>query len=382
MHISRIELNNFRNHQHLILDDLQKVIIIVGDNAVGKTNIIEALQLLAMHESFRHPKIQEMIYKGGECHQASLSVTFTTHETPNTKQLILRNEGKSFLLNNKERQPREVLDSIPSVLFTPDDLLIIKGPPEQRRDMLDSLGTRLSKTFGQIKQDYYKALKQKNSLLKQDEVDVTVLDSWNKHLAVLGASLSKHRQGLCEQLLSKASLLYNQISGGEDLVGTYRVSWKEIPTTYNDEDIENNEITSSISNEEIDEAELYNAYSKRAEIEIAAKRCLIGPHKDDISFEINHDDARRFASQGQQRSIALALKIAEIEILKRVSGRNPLLLLDDVMSELDATRRGYFTELVNDAGQTVITTTNLSYFNETFLNKATVVTLRGNNDEE
>lgn len=375
MHVSRIELKNFRNHENLVLTELNEIIIIVGNNAVGKTNIIEALQLLSMHESFRRPKQEELLTKQSKEDKISLFIEIKEEQISHSKQIKINQEGRVYIYDKKERSSKDVLGVVPSVLFTPDDLQIIKGPPEQRRNMIDSLGSRLSKTFGQIKSDYYKALKQKNTLLKQDEIDRVLLDSWNRHLAKLGASLSKHRQGLSKQIVDEASLYYFKISGGEELKGDYIMSWRE---SYKDE----YEDTSSLLKKEEIEEELYKAFSKKEETEIAAKRSLIGPQKDDIQFWIDKDDTRRFASQGQQRSITLALKMGEIEILKRVSGKEPLLLLDDVMSELDPTRRSFFTELIKEAGQTVITTTNLGYFEEDFLKDATIVRLKEKNSIE
>ena len=375
MQITRIELVNFRNHQHLVLDEVGMVLIIVGNNAIGKTNIIEALQLLSMHESFRQPKTEELLFrqKKGE-DPARITVDITTLESANTKQLNIIQNTKTYFYNKKERPAKELIDIIPAVLFTPDDLQIVKGPPEQRRSLLDSLGARLSKSFAQIKTEYYKALRHKNSLLKQEEIDIALLDSWNINLSKLGTSLAKHRFGLFEQLLFDAAAFYEKISGGEILTGEYVSAWKEqgeISENLQDEKT----ATFDLLKKEEGLNDLYEALLHNREAEIQAKRSLVGPHKDDIHFFIEGHDARRFASQGQQRSIALALKMAEIEILRRVSGKNPLLLLDDVMSELDTTRRKYFVDLIGEASQTVITTTNLGYFDEEFLSRATVAKL-------
>lgn len=349
MQITRIELINFRNHQHLVLDDLSRVLIIVGNNAVGKTNIIEALQLISMHESFRKPKGEELITRQRSREENTLiSADILLLGSINTKQIIFNENNKTFFYNKKERPSKDIKHLLPSVLFTPDDLHIIKGPPEQRRELLDSLGSHLSRSFAQIKNEYTKTLRHKNSLLKQREIDKTLLDSWNCNIAKLGSSLYTHRLGLFEQLLESAAPLYSKISGGETLTGNYQASWC---------------------------GDLSTALQEKMEEEIGAKRALIGPHKDDVSFCINAHDARRSASQGQQRSITLSLKMAEIELLRRVSGREPLLLLDDVMSELDALRRAHFMDIVNKASQTVITTTNLGYFDEEFLAHATVVEL-------
>jgi len=347
MQIVRIELKNFRNHEHLVLGDIGTVLIISGNNAAGKTNTIEALQLLSMHESFRKPKIEELAHRHHKEIPASISIELREDSTIHTKQVIFKENTRSYFYNKKERPSKDLIDLIPTVLFTPDDLHIIKGPPEQRRDMLDSLGGRLSKSFAHIRAEYYRALRHKNSLLRQEEIDLDLLESWNTNLAKLGTSLSKHRQGLSKQLLEAAAIAYSKISGGEELQGSYSSNFEDLAWEL----------------------------SQSREAEIQAGRSLVGPHKDDLILTINGSDTRRFASQGQQRSLALALKIAEIEILSRVCGRSPLLLLDDVMSELDTARRGSFIDLIESSTQTVLTTTNLGYFEEDFLKRATIVEL-------
>jgi len=379
MQINHIELINFRNHQHLVLNDIGSVLIIVGNNAAGKTNTIEALQLLSMHESFRKPKNEELINNqaaAGAC--PLITVTLLDNETVNTKQILFKENTRRFYYNKKERQAKDIVDIIPAVLFTPDDLLTIKGSPEQRRDMLDSLGARLSKTFAQIRSDYYKALRQKNSLLKEDMVDRELLDSWNINLAKLGTSLTKHRTGLFYKLLESTSSFYDKISGGEGLTGQYLALWKQQREQREQKEKEaTEEIFISADQESLDfYDDLYEVLLQNREAEIQAGRSLIGPHRDDLCFYINGYDARRFASQGQQRSLTLALKIAETEILSRVSGKSPLLLLDDVMSELDTTRRRFFVDLIERSAQVVLTTTNLSYFEEGFLERATIVELQ------
>lgn len=361
MQITRLELNNFRNHQHLVLEDIGKTLIIVGNNAVGKTNIIEALQLLNMHTSFRKPKNNELINKKTcQNKEACISASIQINSLENIKKIILTEEKKRFFYNKKERTAKELLHTMPTVLFTPDDLQIIKGSPEQRRDLLDNLGARLSKTFLQIKNDYYKILKHKNSLLRQEERQSAVLDSWNIQLAKVGACLIKHRRNLFSKTIENASKFYKKISKGEELQGSYITFFDPYVKKIEEKNLEK---------------ELYTIISNNKEKELFAHRTLIGPHKDDIAFSVNGNDARRFASQGQQRSIALSLKMAEIIILKRIITTKPLLLLDDVMSELDETRRDQFMTLIKEAGQTVLTTTNLGYFKKEFLHKATVVEL-------
>jgi len=349
MQITKIELTNFRNHKNLVLSEIGPVLIIAGKNATGKTNTIEALQLLSMHESFRRPRFEELV--SNDClpeDPCSISIDIIENNTLNTKQIVFKDNTRTYFYNKKERPGRELEDLVLAVLFTPDDLQIIKGPPEQRRDLLDSLGKRLSKSFAHIRDEYYRALRHKNSLLKQEEIDLDLLESWNVNLAKLGTSLSKHRRGLFEQLLQVSLQAYESVSGGEDLYGGYITNYEDLSWDL----------------------------AQNREAELRAGRSLIGPHKDDIAFVVNGFDARRFASQGQQRSLALALKIAETEILLKVSGKTPLLLLDDVMSELDTERRGHFVDLIGKSAQTVLTTTNLGYFDREFLERATIVELK------
>jgi DNA replication and repair protein RecF len=379
MIINKIKFQNFRNHKNLEILNPSGLVIIIGDNATGKTNIIEGLQLLSMQESFRNPNSEELIINKAEVNTDScnIAIYFSNNQRQLDLSLQVLDNRKSFKLNGKKKAPAELFGLLPAVLFTPDDLYLIKGPPATRRDLIDSLGCRLSKTFTNIKKDYTRVIKQKNLLLKSDFIDINILESWNQNLAKLGASLYIHRMGLYKRLLKSAVSIYHQISDGETLDSVYLSAFLD---DANNNDTTINTIVDNIAdNQQISSKQVENclltSLQQHQNAEIAVKKCLVGPHRDDINFFINKQDARRFGSQGQQRSVALALKIAEIKILKEVTGSDPLLLLDDVMSELDEQRRNQLLEIINHSTQTFITTTNLSYFDELTISRAQLLYL-------
>jgi DNA replication and repair protein RecF len=245
-------------------------------------------------------------------------------------------------------------------------------------------GTTYAASSAELEKEeiYKRSLVGTNITSNTTGVDRQLLDSWNVHLAKLGSSLYKHRLGLFEQLITIASDSYHSISGGEKLSGFYKAAWLQDEGCLRKVGEDTHGVRDVLYQQDgpdgsSDSDVLYQVLSQHAEAECAAKRSLTGPHRDDVNFTIDGHDARRFASQGQQRSIALALKIAEMEVLRRISGKNPLLLLDDVMSELDTERRAYFIDLIGEASQVVLTTTHLGYFNDDFLRRATVVELTG-----
>ena len=362
--ITSVSFRNFRNYVSLELQDLGRLVVIVGDNALGKTNIIEGLQLISMLDSFRKPSWEDVVRQGEDC--AYVMAEFIQNSQKNHVMLEIRDSKRTYRLNEKVKRNNELVGRLPAVLFTPDDLQIIKGPAEQRRLLVDNLGCQLSRTFYDIKQDYGRTVKQKNSLLREEYVNEDLLMSWNRNLAKLGASLMSHRVALFNRLMKRAIDIYTQIAPQETLLAEYTPSWvavgKDENVTYD---------------EDVDMFTLLETYHG---LEMRQRRALIGPHRDEIAFYINGKNARQFGSQGQQRSIALALKIAEVEVLHEVMGVHPILLLDDVMSEIDEGRRTILLKLIDTTTQTFITTTNLSYFDEETLKKAQVVSLPGDQE--
>jgi len=358
--ITRLELRDFRSYENFVVELDPQLTVLVGDNAVGKTNIIEALQLLSAGESFRKPQWTEVISWGKSESYAALRAEGDGRVLETELRIGLLGK-REYKVNGKiRRRVSEVAGIIPCVLFTPDDLRLVKDSAEKRRAALDSLGVQLSPTYRNLKLEYERVLKQRNSLLRDDEGNMDVLCALTEKVISVGSTFMASRIRLFNRLNAKMSELYETLSGGERLTSRYVPSWNSSEVDLSESDIQKNlEIVSR---------------EKEAD-EKARRTTLFGPHRDDIEFMIESREARAYSSQGQQRTVTLAWKLAEVGVVREISGQPPLLLLDDVMSELDEGRRHSLAAFVGGAAQTVITTTNLGYFDRELVDRASVVTL-------
>jgi DNA replication and repair protein RecF len=356
--ITRLELADFRNYERMTIEPSSGLTIIVGPNAVGKTNIIEAVQLVTAARSFRHPDPSELVRWGAR--QARVGMRAEDGSRLLEIQLDVDEEGhRTYLVNGQaKRRHSEVAGLLPSVVFTPDDLGMVKGPAERRRASIDDLGEQLSATYGALRRDYGRAVRQRNTLLKEG-MGGEASRVWDEQVATLGARFVVRRTTLLERLMEQASLRYAEMSGGETLGYTYtdRCGLAACGSR------EVEEVAGSIRAE----------MTRRRAEERRRMVTLAGPHRDDIVIEIEGRDARTFASQGQQRTVALAWKLAEVAVVEDVLRRKPLLLLDDVMSELDADRRAALSAVVSNEVQTIVTTTTTGYFAADMLARSLVV---------
>lgn len=358
MWITKVEITDFRNYDKLTIEPSSGLTIVVGPNAVGKTNIIEAIQMVTATRSFRRPEMSELVRWGAPSARVYLRVEEGSRLLE--IQLDIDQDGRrSYLVNGQARRKySEVAGLLPSVVFTPDDLGMVKGPAERRRASVDDLGEQMSATYGSLRRDYGRAVRQRNSLLR-DGITGDELIVWDGQVAVLGARLVVHRISLLERIMMAASSRYAQMSGGEILGYTYKDRCGSI------EDHGKDAAAVAIS--------IRAEMTRRAGEERRRAVTLVGPHRDDIVLTLDGKDARSFASQGQQRTIALAWKLAEVAVVEDVLRRKPVLLLDDVMSELDADRRSALSEVVSSEIQTVMTTTNTGYFTEEMLARSLVL---------
>ena len=356
--VTRIEIKGFRNYERLEILPDPHLTVLVGPNAVGKTNVVEAIQLLTATESFRRPQWPELVKWGGQEARASLHaegdgrVVDIELDVMSTGRRVYRVNGKT------KRHVSDVAGAIPCVVFTPDDLRMVKGPAENRRAAIDGVGGQLSPAYARARLDYERIVRHRNALLKDPEPRLDELDAWTERLIAEGAAFSGHRKRLFERIAARASELYATLSGGETLEVEYVASWMR-------------------GQDEAGEPEeaMRRALSSRRAEETARRSTLVGPHRDDIVFRIEGREARSYASQGQQRSIALAWKLAEVSVVTDIAGQPPVLLLDDVMSELDESRRHALAAFVGKAAQTFVTTTNLGYFEAGLIERAKVVKL-------
>lgn len=363
MHITRLELRDFRCYREWIVEPHHALTVFVGPNAIGKTNIIEGIQLIATGASFRNPEWPEVVRWGAE--QALIKMSAEGEGSRVDVELRVGTDGsRGWKVGGiPKRRKTDATRFVPTVVFTPDDLLLVKGPAEQRRSTTDTLGEQLSATYGALRRDYLRVIRQRNILLRE-EASPAEIEPWDDQLVSLGARLHVHRRRLIQRVSNAASPVYGILAPGETLS-------LSITDRCGTQVLREDQRCDAASVERTLATEL----ERRRPDERSRKTTAVGPHRDDIVFLVNGKDARAYASQGQQRTIALAWKWAEVAVVSDVLRKTPVLLLDDVMSELDETRRRALTGLVQQDVQTFITTTSTHYFDPALLTASHVITL-------
>lgn len=356
MHIVSLVLRDFRNYREFSLSPARNVTVLVGPNAAGKTNALEAVCLTCTGSSFRRMSPADAVSWGAE--RTIVELTAEGETGPVGVRLDIAADGsRGWQVNGKAKRSASALAGIvPVVSFTPEDLGLVKAGAEARREALDSFGAMLSEVYGRAVRDYGRTLRQRNALLKDDAQDDLQTGAWDERLVETGARLTDLRRRLVARLAPHASAAYAAV-GGEEMALAYE-SRTDLPEALG---------------AEATAGALARALSQRRAEERARRVTLVGPHRDDVAFSVSGRPARAFASQGQQRTAVLAWKLAQVAVVGEVAGRTPVLLLDDVMSELDEARREALTALVQTDVQALITTANLGYFSEGLLGQALVV---------
>ncbi|MBP7176366.1 MAG: DNA replication/repair protein RecF [Thermoclostridium sp.] len=344
MVIKKLQLKNFRNYIEEEVVFSENISLIYGENAQGKTNIVEALYLFATGKSHRTKNINELIRYG----ESFFDIILYFEEDNYEQTLELRYEkgkGKLLLINEvKKDRISDLLGVVPSVLFAPESLLTVKGSPGDRRKILDIVLCQMNRTYLSNLQKYNKIIKNKNILLRELQVrnqHYPQLEVWSEGQARTGSYIICERKELIRSLEKRMNRLLYGISEGKEKI---QLKYK----TFEDE------------GKQINEA-LVETIKRNINREIDQGNCLIGPHRDDMEIYVNQRNSRMYCSQGQQRSVALAMNIAILEELEEKMGKPPILLLDDVMSELDEKRQKYLFDVI-DKRQTIITTTEKSKF--------------------
>lgn len=362
--IRDISFRDFRSYESLELHDIGRLSVLVGPNAVGKTNVVEGVQLLTALASFRHATIEQLVRRGRT--SAYLQARVSDGNRLLDVSLIMEGHVKRYKLNGKPKRPSDLKGLVPSVTFTPDDLDLVKGPMGGRRQALDALGSQLNANYYLILKDYEKVVRHKNRLLK-DEASPVLIDSIDEMLITCGAQLSCYRAALFDKMAPYVKARYESISGRrETLDAWYTPSWKTFD--------EANPVRVVFTREEAREQLALELARRRGE-EVARRRSLVGPHADQVNFMIDGANAALYGSQGQQRSVVLSYKLAEAAVVEEMLGQKPVLLLDDVMSELDGQRREALVDYVSGDVQAFITTANLAYFDDAMLREADVIQL-------
>lgn len=354
--VESLGLEQFRNFREREVSFSPATTVLVGRNAVGKTNTVEALQMLTTGASFRHPTPLQLILAG--CSRARIHARLTGDGRVVDVACDITPQRRQFSRNGKHCQAADMPLSLMSVLFCPDDLSLVKRGASFRRDELDGFGCQAAAGYSKLLTAYTRAVEQRNRLLKDEQPDPSLLCAWDSSVAVGGATLLQARMRLFDRLREKILGIYGGIAGGEEFVCSYQSTVCDDPL--------------SLSRDALAERFLARLEEARPD-DLRRQQTTVGPHRDDVAFSIDGRDARSFGSQGQQRSIALSLKMAEVLVSEDVTGARPLLLLDDVMSELDERRRRSVIEFAQSGIQTVVTTTNLGYFSDELLGRSKVV---------
>ncbi len=338
MIIKNIKLSGFRNLINCELNPCEEINIICGDNAQGKTNIIEAIWLLTGAKSFRNIKDTELINFNKK--EAIIEALFSSAGIENNLKIKIDDKRNFYLNGKKRRQISEIAGNFCAVVFSPSDLNIINDSPSIRRKFIDTAVCQLYPKYVEILKYYNRAVTQRNNVLKDCIRDASLkilLEDFEKSIVFYGEKIISYRKRYIERLNEFAPKIYSELSGDKEFFEIeYLCSYKENL--------------------------LEELLFKRGE-DILRGFTSIGPHRDDISFKINGFSSKEFSSQGQKRSICLALKLAEAKIIEGIIGEKPVTLLDDVMSELDKKRQNYILNHIKDR-QVFITCCDETNFNE------------------
>lgn len=339
MKIKTIKLTNFRNYKNTVINFEDGVNFIVGDNAQGKTNLLESVYFCAMGKSFKN--IKEKLLINYDSEYSNLDLDFSTLAgNKNITTILSKNSKKTVKINKIPiSKLTQLIGTLNVVLFSPDELKLVKEVPEDRRKFLDISISQFDKSYMYDLIRYEQILKQRNCVFKtfqSRENKIEQLKIWTPQLIDVAEKIIKKRIVFINKLNNIAKKIHKTIKNAENLTILYSF---------------NNEI------EKIKDY-LTNLFNTNLEKELDLQHTLIGPHRDDIIFKINDKDCKYFASQGQQRTVALSLKLALMEIIYEYNKEYPVLLLDDVLSELDIDRQLKLLELTSKY-QTLITTTSI-----------------------
>ncbi len=317
MNVKNLYLNNFRNIDSLFLDFDKEINVICGENAQGKTNIIEALWLFSGAKSFRNNNDSAFIKFGEK--SAKIKTEFQMLGVQNSAEINFSDKKTAFLNEKKLQNTSNLAGKFNAVVFSPTDLTLVVDGPEKRRRFLDIAIGQLYPNYIEILRSYSRAVMQRNKIIKDYRYDKTLsvmLEIFEKEIVDMGNKIISYRKKYVDILNNYVSLIYSGISGGkEEILSEYFTKKGQV-----------------LDIKILEEARKKDMYTATTSV---------GPHRDDMIFKINGISARSFGSQGQKRSVALSLKLAGAEVIKEISGEYPICLLDDVMSELDENRQNY-----------------------------------------
>jgi DNA replication and repair protein RecF len=339
LRILRVQLTNFRNFAHETVEFGPRRNLLLGTNAQGKTNVLEAIHILGIGRSHRDRKDANLV-RFGETY-FRIEGEFEHIGVRTTVEVSFGEERKLIRINGKEARPSDLIGLVGVVISSPDDIDLIKGPPVFRRQFLDIAISQISRDYLRDLQQYVRALAQRNRLLKSLQVGrahASDLAVWDRTVIANGAAVVEGRVRFLEDIVPLVEANFSAITGGETRVDlSYEAKGYSVGATG-----------------DVSEG-LEQALASQRDIEISRGYTLAGPHVDDFRLLADHKDIRRFGSEGEQRTAVLALRCAEVEAMKGKTGRYPIVLLDDVFAELDQLRTAALTALISDYDQIVLT---------------------------
>ncbi|MCZ3387961.1 MAG: DNA replication/repair protein RecF [Actinomycetia bacterium] len=348
MFVTALELVDFRSYALLQIDLEPGVSVLVGRNGQGKTNIVEAIGYLATLGSHRVASDQPLVRHGTERAVVRAGVERLGRRLLLEIEIVPGKSNRARINKSPLPRPRELLGALRAVVFAPEDLGLVRGDPDARRNFLDELMVQRTPRLAGVKADYDRMLKQRNALLKSAAAtrrtfDATTLAVWNDHLVRLGSEVLEARMSLVSELGAPVQKAYADLAPtGGDAGLDYKASW-----------CEGSPLERFVTRDEISH-ELRLAVERVERDELHRGVTLTGPHRDDLLLILGGHPAKGYASHGESWSIVLALRLASFELL-RADGDDPVLILDDVFAELDSTRRDRLADMVGDAEQVLVT---------------------------
>lgn len=366
MYLKSIHLRQFRNYTDQKVDFTAAKTILVGNNAQGKSNLLEAVELLATLRSHRMARDRDLVQEGEAIAQVSASLE-RQNGVSDLSLTLRRNGRRSVALNGESvRRQMDFLGVLNAVEFSSLDLDLVRGGPEGRRSWLDTLLIQLEPVYAHILQQYNQVLRQRNAFLKHTQDSALSnqhseqLAVWDAQLATTGTRVIRRRERAIQRLAPIATKWHSSISGSTEMLQIKYAPNVPLGENYP---------------QEVQQAFL-EKIQQRAIAELRQGTTLVGPHRDEVELTINQTPARQYGSQGQQRTLVLALKLAELQLIEEVVGEPPLLLLDDVLAELDPYRQNQLLDAIQDRFQTLITTTHLGSFDSQWLNSSQILLVK------
>ena len=344
MNLTEIELRDFRNYEHVKLSFDPGVNLIVGDNAQGKTNLLEAISYLGSGKSFRAMKTSEMVRFGADF--ADIEGKVFAQERDQTLRWVLFHGSRPrqiYRNGAKKKTAGEIAGVLPTVLFCPEDLMVLKSGAAQRRRLGDHALCQLRPNYDAALTEYNRILDQKSRILKdhfENPAILEILPEYNTRLCQVGALLISYRARFYDSLGKSAAAFHGQFSGGAE---EFALSYKTVST-----------VSDPFAPVSVLTQDLLDHLDRHYRAEIETAQCLTGPHKDDFDVSLSGINLKSYGSQGQTRTAAISLKLAQRELMGREMGEEPVLLLDDVLSELDPGRQDFVLNQIV-SGQVFIT---------------------------